>query len=171
MAHAAPAPARSTRAGRPATPSVSTTAKVLPVVAGALYGFWAANIQRFGHEVTGGNILLGFVTGILVAALWFALHRWSARQGPRHMGLRALAWAAFAGIAVGFLRSLGNDTILWSVVLGAIVAAATFVAVYYRYYSATEYAPDHGPQGAAGAPAASPAAATAGTTAGRRVRV
>ncbi|MFI7385157.1 hypothetical protein [Streptomyces sp. NPDC049813] len=157
MAHAAPAPARSTRAGRPETPSLTTTAKVLPVVVGALYGFWAANIQRFGHEVTGGNIVLGFVTGVLVAAIWFALHQWSTRQGRRHQGLRALLWAAFAGIAVGFLRSLANDTILWSVVLGVIVAAGTFLAVYYRYYSATEYAPDHRLDGAAAA------------TAGRRV--
>ncbi|NEB74981.1 hypothetical protein G3I40_06995 [Streptomyces sp. SID14478] len=143
MAHAAPAPARSTSAGRPATPSVTTLGKVLPVVAGAVYGFWAANIQRFGQEVTGGNIALGFVSGIVVAALCFGIHQWCTRQGSRHIGVRALVWGAFAGIAVGFLQSLANSTVLWNIVLGAIVAGSTFVAVYYRYYSSSEYAPEH----------------------------
>ncbi|MEV1019950.1 hypothetical protein [Streptomyces sp. NPDC050264] len=143
MAHAAPAPARSTGAGRPATPSVTTLAKVLPVVTGALYGFWAANIQRFGQEVTGGNIALGFITGILVAALCFGIHQWCGRQASRHIGVRAMVWGAFAGIAVGFLQSLANGAILWSVVLGAVVGGSTFVAVYYRYYSSSEYAPEH----------------------------
>ncbi|MFJ9039686.1 hypothetical protein ACIRF8_24200 [Streptomyces sp. NPDC102406] len=163
MAHAAPAPARSTRAGRPATPSATTTAKVLPVVTGALYGFWAANIQRFGHEVTGGNIALGLVTGILVAALCFGIHLWSARQGSRHIGLRALVWGAFAGIAVGFLHSLANGGVPWSMVLGLIVAAATFVAMYYRYYSQSEYAPERP------ARQAHPASPTRPTRSGRPV--
>ncbi|MEV3853877.1 hypothetical protein AB0J38_06070 [Streptomyces sp. NPDC050095] len=140
MAHAAPAPARSTPGGRPATPSATTTAKVLPVVTGALYGFWAANIARYGQGVTGANIALGFVTGIIVAALCFAIHQWCKQQGSRHIGVRAMVWGAFAGIAVGFLHSLANGTILWSVVLGIAVAGSTFVGVYYRYYSSSEYA-------------------------------
>ncbi|MGY0017464.1 hypothetical protein [Streptomyces sp. cg35] len=143
MAHAAPAPTRSAPGGRPATPSVTTVAKVLPVVVGALYGFWAANIARFGQEVSGGNIALGFVSGILVAVLWFAIHRWCTQQGSRHIGLRALVWGAFAGIAIGFLHSLSNPTVLWSVILGVFVAGGTFVSVYYRYYSSSEYAPEH----------------------------
>jgi uncharacterized protein YqgC (DUF456 family) len=143
MAHAAPAPARSKPGGRPATPSVTTTAKILPVLAGAIYGFWAANIQRFGHGVSGGNIALGLVTGVIVAALCFAIHHWCSRQGSRHIGLRAAVWGAFAGISIGFLRSLANGSILWSVVLGVIVAGATFVSVYYRYYSSSEYGAVH----------------------------
>lgn len=143
MAHAAPAPTRSTPGGRPAAVPPTAAAVAVPVITGALYGFWAANIQRFGQGVTGGNIALGFVTGIVVAALCFGIHQWSKRQGAAHIGARALVWGAFAGIAVGFLHSLANGAVVWSVVLGLFVAAATFVAVYYRYYSSSEYAPDH----------------------------
>ncbi|WP_394432197.1 hypothetical protein [Streptomyces sp. SGAir0957] len=143
MAHAAPAPARSTQAGRPATPSASMTALALPVLAGILYGFWAANIQRYGHEVTGGNIALGLVSGVLVAALCFGIHLWSARQGVRHIALRALVWAVFAGAAIGFLHSLANGAVVWSVLIGLAVAAATFLATLYRYYSSSEYTAAH----------------------------
>ncbi|WP_372350453.1 hypothetical protein [Streptomyces sp. KL116D] len=134
--HAAPAPRRRTGG---AALSPTSAAVVLPVLAGIAYGFWAASIQRFGGEVTGGNIALGFVTGILVAALCFGIHHWSKQQAGRHFLARAGAWAVFAGVAVGFLHSLSNPAILWSVVFGAMIAAATFTATYYRYYSASEY--------------------------------
>ncbi|MBO1333582.1 hypothetical protein [Streptomyces sp. VRA16 Mangrove soil] len=128
--HAAPA--------RGMSLSPTSAGVVIPVITGVLYGFWAANIQRFGHGVTGGNVALGFVTGIIVAALCLGIHQWSKQQAGRHIGLRAATWAAFAGIAVGFLHSLANSAIIWSIVLGLIVAASTFVATYYRYYTATE---------------------------------
>ncbi|MEU6846555.1 hypothetical protein ABZ930_32285 [Streptomyces sp. NPDC046716] len=129
--HAAPAPRRAASGL-----SLSSAAVALPVSAGILYGFWAANIERFGQGVTGGNVALGFVTGILVAALSFGIHQWSRQQAGRHLGLRAVTWGAFAGIAVGFLRSLGSGMVLWPIVLGLIVAAATTVMTYYRYYTA-----------------------------------
>ncbi|WP_338698551.1 hypothetical protein V2W30_20615 [Streptomyces sp. Q6] len=134
--HAAPAPRRTGGA----TLSPTSAAVVVPVLTGIAYGFWAANIQRYGGEVTGGNIALGFVTGIIVAALCLGIHQWSRQQAGRHFVTRAGVWAVFAGIAVGFLQSLANGAILWSVVLGGIVAASTFVATYYRYYSSNEYA-------------------------------
>ncbi|MCX3062324.1 hypothetical protein [Streptomyces beihaiensis] len=128
--HAAPAPAH--------LPSVP--ALVLPLIAGIAYGFWAANIQRRGGDVTGGNIALGLVSGALVAALCFGIHAWSARQEGRHFFARAATWGVFSGAAIGFLHSLANGTVLWSVILGAIVGGSMYVATYYRYYSASEYA-------------------------------
>ncbi|MYW68834.1 hypothetical protein GTY65_32875 [Streptomyces sp. SID8379] len=118
--------------------SPTSAAVWIPVWTGVLYGFWAANIQRYGHGVTGGNIALGLVTGILVAALCFGIHQWSKQQAGRHFGLRAATWAVFAGIAVGFLNSLSNASHVWSSLLGLGVAAGTFVATYYRYYTANE---------------------------------
>ncbi|MGY0485619.1 hypothetical protein [Streptomyces sp. WG-D5] len=137
--HAAPAPRRPGTGGAALSPA--SAAVVVPVLAGVAYGFWAANIDRYGSAVTGGNIALGFVTGILVAALCFGIHQWSKRQAGRHFVARAGAWGAFAGIAVGFLHSLSDSGVIWSAVLGLFAAAATFVGTYYRYYSASEYAP------------------------------
>ncbi|MFI7005881.1 hypothetical protein [Streptomyces sp. NPDC050145] len=134
--HAAPV---SRRRPRGAALAPTDPAVVLPVVAGTAYGFWAANIQRYGEAVTGGNIALGFVTGILVAALCFGIHQWSAAQAGRHFFARAGAWGVLAGASVGFLHSLADGGILWSCFLGGFVAAGVFVAVYYRYYSASEY--------------------------------
>lgn len=102
-----------------------------PVLIGLCYGLWAANIQRRGDAVTAGNVVLGVVTGVLVAAVYFTLRRVVAERLPR--GLRAAAWGAFAGLAVGFLHSLANTTVLWSSVLGLIVAASTAVLLFYRY--------------------------------------
>ncbi|MEU6394177.1 hypothetical protein [Streptomyces sp. NPDC046939] len=143
MAHAAPAPARSTHSGRPTAPSASMTAKTLPLLAGVLYGFWAANIERYGHKVTGGNIALGLISGILVAALCFGIHLWSARQGVRHIALRSLVWGVFAGSAIGFLHSLANGPIVWSVLIGLAVGVGTFLGTLYRYYSSSEYTEAH----------------------------
>ncbi|MZD06755.1 hypothetical protein GTW43_16860 [Streptomyces sp. SID5785] len=135
--HAAPA---THRRGSGTALSPGSAGLVLPVVAGAAYGLWAASIQRYGGEVTGGNIALGFVTGVLVAVLCFGVHRWSAAQAGRHFFARAGAWGVLAGVSIGFLHSLANGTVLWSVVLGALVAGGVFLGTYYRYYSSNEYA-------------------------------
>ncbi|MET8474201.1 hypothetical protein ABZY90_13775 [Streptomyces sp. NPDC006422] len=137
--HAAPAPGRGHTGGTSVSPM--SPGLVVPVVTGIAYGFWAASVDRFGGEVTGGNIALGFVTGIVVAALCFGIHHWSKQLAGRHFFARAAAWGAFAGIAVGFLHSLADRAILWSIVLGMIIGASVFVGTYYRYYSASEYAP------------------------------
>ncbi|WP_420034453.1 hypothetical protein ACN2WE_19690 [Streptomyces sp. cg28] len=131
--HAAPAPRRASSGL-----SLASAAVTVPLITGILYGFWAANIERFGQGVTGGNVALGFVTGIIVAALCFGIHQWSRQQAGRHLGLRAVTWGAFAGIAIGFLRSLGSGLVLWPIVLGLIVLAATSAMVYYRYYTAAD---------------------------------
>jgi hypothetical protein len=137
--HAAPATHRRRRSGGG---ELSTTPEsvVLPFGAGVAYGLWAASIQRYGGEVTGGNIALGFITGAIVAVLCFGIHRWSKAQAGRHFLTRALMWAVFAGVAIGFLHSLGNGTVLWSATLGVITAIGVFLGTFYRYYSSNEYA-------------------------------
>ncbi|MGW1894485.1 hypothetical protein ACWCP6_30215 [Streptomyces sp. NPDC002004] len=126
MAHAAPT--TRARAGHPTIPAGIW----VPVVLGIVYGFWTSGNARDGGDVTPGNILLGFVSGIVFAGLWYALHRAHAHL-PRE--LRAAAWAAFGGIALGFLVSLSGKTVLYSVYLGLAVAAGVFVTMFYRYYT------------------------------------
>lgn len=103
-----------------------------PVVLGIVYGIWTAANARDGGAPTGGNILLGFVAGAAFAVLYAAVRR-AAPALPRE--LRAAAWATFAGIAFGFLYSLGGASVLRSAGMAAVVAAAVFAVTFYRYYT------------------------------------
>lgn len=132
MAHTAPvhyAPRTRTPATSPA--SASRWAG-LALLAGVVYGLWACAIRRDGGPITTGNVMFGVVTGLIFAAVMFALHR-LAPSLPRE--LRALSWAAFAGIALGFLCSLAGSSVLRSTVIALVVAAGVFAAVFYRYYT------------------------------------
>ncbi|MFE0174732.1 hypothetical protein ACFWZ2_20650 [Streptomyces sp. NPDC059002] len=103
-----------------------------PVLLGIVYGIWAAGIRRDAGPITTGNVLFGVVTGVIVAAVFVALHR-VAPALPRE--LRALSWTAFAGIAFGYLYSLTGASILRSVVMSLLVAAGVFAVTFYRYYT------------------------------------
>ncbi|MER5178727.1 hypothetical protein ABT009_10200 [Streptomyces sp. NPDC002896] len=130
MAHVARASGTTTGISRirPAT----TAAWAVPVVLGFVYGIWACTIQRDTGPVTVGNVFFGILTGVLVAAITYALHS----AGPRmRRETRALTWAAFAGIAIGYLFSLTGASVLWSTVLALCVAAGVFAAAFYHYYS------------------------------------
>jgi hypothetical protein len=102
-----------------------------PVLIGLGYGLWASNIQRRGDAVTGGDALLAVVAGLIIAVAYYAL-RHAAPGLPRE--LRALAWGSTSGIAVGFLHSLANTSILWSLALGVLAAAGVTVVAFYRFY-------------------------------------
>ncbi|MFD4630712.1 hypothetical protein ACFVYR_24725 [Streptomyces sp. NPDC058284] len=138
MAHAAPVyPAPAPGSGTHPTHSAhrSGTSALwagLPLLLGVVYGIWASGIRRDGGPITTGNVVLGVVTGVIFAVVFFTLHR-MAPALPRE--LRALSWMAFTGIAIGFLHSLTGSSVLWSVVLGLVVGAGVFVMVFYRYYT------------------------------------
>jgi hypothetical protein len=134
MAHAAPA-----RRGTPRrTPDVFSArthqaAKVtVPVVLGLVYGYWAAANRRGGGEITGWNLLFGFVTAFAFMALYVAVRALSPRMKRE---LHALLWTAFAGSAFGFLYSQTGATVLRSTVMALAVAAGFFVVIFYRYYT------------------------------------
>ncbi|MEV5440131.1 hypothetical protein AB0K80_29610 [Streptomyces sp. NPDC052682] len=135
MAHAAPAPGRA-RTQRQRTPDVfgprvHTAARwALPVVLGLLYGYWAAANRRDGGPITGWNVLFGFVTAFAFMVLYVAVRA----VAPRLMReMHALAWAVFAGCAIGFLYEQGGATVLAAIVLGLVIAAAFFLALLYRF--------------------------------------
>ncbi|MFE9662961.1 MULTISPECIES: hypothetical protein [unclassified Streptomyces] len=149
MTHAAPAPGTPAApggtpttgrtAGRHRAPRTRTgvdpraTGTWLPVLAGIVYGFWVAGISRdaSGYQVTGWNILLGFVSGILFAGIAFGLHR----VGPAlPKEARALAWAVFAGLAVGFCYSQTGHSVLLATGIALGAAFGTGVATFYHYY-------------------------------------
>jgi hypothetical protein len=101
----------------------------LPLGLGLIYGYWAATDVRRGGPVTGWNLFFGFATALVFMLALLAMRALAPRL-PRVP--RALAWAAFAGIALGFLVSTTNQSVLHSLVLGLALAVGVFVSVLYR---------------------------------------
>jgi hypothetical protein len=139
MAHAAPAPGGTrARTGRRELPDVFSERvhKVagvgVPIVLGLVYGYWAAANRRAGGEITGWNLLFGFVTAFVFMALYAGI-RWLAPRLKRE--LHAVLWSAFAGCAFGFLYDQTDKTALRSAVMGAVVGAVFFIVLFYRYYT------------------------------------
>src|SRR5207237_1052721 len=97
-----------------------------------VYGFWASGIRREAGPITAANVGYGFLTGAVVAVVCFGVHQVSSRL-PRE--LRAVTWAAFAGIAFGYLYSQTDATALRSTVMALVVAAGVFAVMFYRYYT------------------------------------
>ncbi|MFD7263063.1 hypothetical protein [Streptomyces sp. NPDC059874] len=132
MAHAAPtAHGRQHRQMADMT-HLSKSAYTRPLLLGLVYGVWAAFIQRQMGPVDAGNVFYGILCGVLFAAIMFGL----ARIGPRlKREVHAAAYGVFAGIAVGYLHSLTNQSILKAVVVGFFVGVGVGGAAFYRYYT------------------------------------
>jgi drug/metabolite transporter (DMT)-like permease len=137
MAHAAPRTRGAIeRAGTTDVFSARThrAAKVVaPVLLGVLYGYWAAANRRYGGPITVENFLFGFLTGLVFALVFMAL---LALAPKLRRELHAVLWAAFSGIAVGFLVvQAASPGILRSVALGLAVMAGVFLMMFYRFYT------------------------------------
>ncbi|MFH8578902.1 hypothetical protein OHB11_19980 [Streptomyces zaomyceticus] len=104
----------------------------VPVTLGVLYGLWAPTIARDGGPLTWGQLGLGLISAVVVAAGIHLLRR-HGHVLPREV--RAAAWGAFSGIAVGFLFSLSDASILSSSGLGLAFGAVTGTAAYYLFYT------------------------------------
>lgn len=136
MAHAAPRPRTVSR--RPGTIRVfsdrtrSVAKLAVPVVLGLVYGYWAAANARYGGPITGWNLLFGFLTALVFAVLCAALLNIAPKLRRE---VHAVLWAAFSGIAIGFLVNQSHTSVLRSTVLGLATAAAVFAFLFYRYYT------------------------------------
>ncbi|HET6857861.1 MAG TPA: hypothetical protein VFH94_12325 [Streptomyces sp.] len=126
------------RSGRPGRSGPAVRARRLPMglavplVLGVLYGIYAAFMARDGSTLTGWNVLLGVVCGLVVTALGVLLVR---NQGALPREVRAGAYGALFGVAMGFLHSLGDPSILRSVAMGAALGAAMAAASFYVFYT------------------------------------
>ncbi|MFC8508577.1 hypothetical protein ACFU3J_09095 [Streptomyces sp. NPDC057411] len=116
----------------PARRQWSTHGWGLPVTLGIAYGLYAPVIARDGGALSWGQFWLGLISGVVLAVSVYGLHRYG-RALRRE--LRAVAWGALAGIAIGFLFSLSDASIYSSALLGLIVAGATFGAAFYLFYT------------------------------------
>ncbi|MFF5449099.1 hypothetical protein [Streptomyces sp. NPDC012888] len=129
MAHAAPtAPRRHS----PDLHHLDRSAYVRPLMWGLVYGIYAAFLQRQTGPVDAGNVFYGILCGVLFAAGVFALSRMTPRVTQE---LRAAAWGAFAGVAMGYLYSLTGDSVLRSTGIGLLVGAGVGITAFYRYHT------------------------------------
>ncbi|MER5541695.1 hypothetical protein ACWDBD_02520 [Streptomyces sp. NPDC001118] len=150
MAHAAPAPGGTPRPGgtqeiatrqskgrtRPPDVFDARTHRIariaVPVVMGLVYGYWVAADSRQGGAITGGNLLLGWVSALVFAVVCMALLTLAPRMQRE---LHALLWTAFAGVAFGFLYIQTGHSVERSVLMSLVVAGCTFAVFFYRYYT------------------------------------
>jgi hypothetical protein len=150
MAQAAPAPGGTPRPGRTApierrtsgvpvrSPDVfdARTHRIahiaVPVVLGLVYGYWVAANARQGGPITGGNLLLGWLSALVFAVVCIAL----LTLAPRMLReVHALLWTAFVGIAFGFLYIQTPHSVWRSVIMSLLIAGCTFAVFFYRYYT------------------------------------
>ncbi|HEY9438866.1 MAG TPA: hypothetical protein VIS29_09480 [Streptomyces sp.] len=103
-----------------------------PLVLGVIFGFYAAFMRRDGGPSTGGQVVLGVVSGVVLAVLCFALGRFQHALPPE---LRAAAYGALTGCAIGFLVSLNDSSVLRSAGLGVAVAAGALISTFYYFYT------------------------------------
>ncbi|GGW62527.1 hypothetical protein [Streptomyces griseoloalbus] len=104
----------------------------VPVLTGLVYGYWAAANRRDAGPVTGSNLLFGFLTALAFALAFMAL---LALAPKLRREMHAVLWAAFSGIAVGFLFNQAAGSVLRSTALGLAVAAGVFGVMFYRFYT------------------------------------
>ncbi|NUU23740.1 MAG: hypothetical protein HOV68_19895 [Streptomycetaceae bacterium] len=136
MAHAAPAGTGGT--GTATLPDVfgerthRVASVAVPVVLGLVYGYWAAANRRSGGEISGWNLLFGFVTAAAFMILYVGV-----RALAPHMSreLHAVVWASFTGGTFGFLYSQTGASIIRSCLMGLTIGAVCFVVMFYRYYT------------------------------------
>jgi len=105
---------------------------VVPVILALVYGYWVAADNRSGGPITGWNLLLGFATALVFAVVCIALLALAPRMIRE---VHALLWTAFVGCAFGFLYSQGDHSVGRSILMSLLIAAATFIVFFYRYYT------------------------------------
>ncbi|MER7000378.1 hypothetical protein [Streptomyces sp. NPDC000410] len=104
----------------------------VPLVIGVVYGFYTSFMAREAGASVGAQLVIGFVSGVVLAGLCFALGR-VQRALPRE--LRAAAYAVLMGCSVGYLYSLSGRSILTVTVLALVLAAVTFCVTFYVFYT------------------------------------
>ncbi|MEV6330274.1 hypothetical protein [Streptomyces sp. NPDC051909] len=116
----------------PARRQFSTHGWALPVIVGISYGLYAPVILRDGGPLAWSQFWVGLISAVVLAVAIHSLHRYGRRLRRE---LRAVAWGALAGIAIGFLVGLSGHSVLYSSTVGLIVAGVTTAFAYYSFYT------------------------------------
>ncbi|MGW0122669.1 hypothetical protein [Streptomyces sp. NPDC003327] len=119
-------------AAAPARRRVRTHGWGIPITLGVLYGLYAETVSRHGGGLTWGQLWLGLASAVVLAVSVQGLRRVGHRL-PRE--LRAAAWGALAGIAIGFLYSQSGASILSASGLGLVAGLVSGAAAFYLFYT------------------------------------
>jgi hypothetical protein len=111
---------------------LSRAVLAIPVVLGVAYGFYADYIQRGSGQVTGGQIVLGVVSGLLMIILGAAL---LSIQSALPREVRAGAYATLFGSGIGFLHSLTGESIVRASGMGLVFGGVMFAVSFYWFYT------------------------------------
>ncbi|MGW6392475.1 hypothetical protein ACWFR1_18645 [Streptomyces sp. NPDC055103] len=130
-AHAA-VPARRRAARTQGRTQGRTHGWAVPATLGVIYGWWTAFVEKSGAPVTWGQFWLGLISAVVLAGAVYGIRR-VGRALPRE--LHAAAWGSLAGIAIGFVYSLSDVSVLSATVLGLIVGGAVGAGAFYLYYT------------------------------------
>jgi hypothetical protein len=104
----------------------------VPLGLGTIFGFYAGFLRRTGGPLTWWDVLYGVVAGLVFTLVAYGLGR---IRGALPRELRAMAYGALCGMAIGFLHSLTGASVLWSAWLGVVFAVITAVASFYVFYT------------------------------------
>ncbi|MET7616198.1 hypothetical protein [Streptomyces sp. NPDC005408] len=103
----------------------------MPAGLGLAYGIYVLFIRHAWGDLTWGDVLYAAVAGVVLGALAFGLGR-IQNLLPREV--RAGAYGALCGVAIGFLFSLTGASVLTSVGIGAIFGAVMLAVSFYLFY-------------------------------------
>ncbi|MDT3398508.1 hypothetical protein RKE29_17945 [Streptomyces sp. B1866] len=132
-AHTAAAPRHGPRRHHGRHPHLSVPAAwAVPLLLGLCYGAYAGFLDHEQGASAAGATVLGVVAAAVTAALCRLVGRWQARLMPE---LRATAYGALTGAAVGYLHSLSGADHPRSVVLGLLLGLGTGIASFYVFYT------------------------------------
>ncbi|MEU0392605.1 hypothetical protein ABZ208_07505 [Streptomyces sp. NPDC006208] len=105
----------------------------VPATLGVSFGIYAMVLKRFeeGGFFNGAQLLLGVVCAVVMGGLTYGLGR---IQGGLRREVRAVAYGALTAVAVGFLTSLSDGSVLRSACIGVAVGAGAGLMTFYALY-------------------------------------
>ncbi|MEV0277796.1 hypothetical protein AB0I22_15650 [Streptomyces sp. NPDC050610] len=102
----------------------------LPVTAAVVYGLYVLFLDHSNGGSWGRAALLALVAAVVTGALGLLLVR---RRAALTTEVRALAFGALFGCAMGFLYSLTGPSVLRSVTMGVVLGGALALVSLYVF--------------------------------------
>src|SRR6266550_2528939 len=113
-----------------------TTAWLIPVVLGVVYGTYALWLDSNSPQPTPTAALLGLIAAIVMGALCYAVGR---AQPGMSAETRGFLYGALFGVGMGFLVSLTGASVLKCTAIALASGAGMGLCAFYISYGGREY--------------------------------